>query len=244
MWLCACQCGAERAVRQRSLLSGVSTSCGCRERVTVQPLLNGTRFGRLVVVSDDGGPVNDKRLCVCACDCGAEKRVSYRSLKRGATGSCGCLGREIASKRSRKHGLTGTPEYRCWHAMIARCRDPHAAGFEHYGGRGIRVCDQWQSFEGFLADMGPRPTLNHSIDRIDGTRGYEPGNCRWATTSEQARNRNNNVVIEFRGQSRTLVEWCEELGLREPTIRSRRRRGERDPELLFGPPRKACASNG
>lgn len=87
------------------------------------------------------------------------------------------------------HGMTKTPEYRAWASMRQRCANPKSARYDNYGGRGISVCDRWQSFEAFFADMGPRPTSEHSIDRIDNDGNYEPGNCHWATRSEQQQNK-------------------------------------------------------
>jgi len=120
-----------------------------------------------------------------------------------------------------KHGLSKTIEYRTWYAMLQRCRNPRNPAFGRYGGRGITVCDRWQLFENFYADTGPRPTLRHSIDRIDNDGNYEPGNCRWATTHEQARNRSDNYLIEWRGETRCLSEWCEIVGLTYSTVKGR-----------------------
>lgn len=97
--------------------------------------------------------------------------------------------RELISERNRKHGGRGMREYNAWQAMIQRCRNANHQAFKNYGGRGILVCDRWQrSFENFIADVGPRPSASHSLDRIDNERGYEPSNCRWATKSEQSKN--------------------------------------------------------
>jgi hypothetical protein len=108
------------------------------------------------------------------------------------------------------HGMTDSPTYVSWATMIDRCRNPHRENFKHYGGRGIKVCARWaSSFQLFLADMGERPSLLHSIDRRDPDGDYEPGNCRWATKKEQANNRRSTV----RYSGRTLGEWAEKTGL-------------------------------
>lgn len=145
----------------------------------------GKRIGRLTVLARTG------RSILVRCDCGAEKIIEWSNLRR--TKSCGCLARESIAERNRAsarhgHAARRSPEYSSWTAMLARCTNPRAPNFAKYGGRGITMCDQWRSFDAFLADMGVRPA-GTSLDRIDGTRGYEPGNCRWATAKEQRANR-------------------------------------------------------
>lgn len=149
--------------------------------------MEGMRFGRIVVIRRNG------RECVCACDCGETFTADRGNVARGRTRSCGCLKREATSERNRisaKHGHAAreSREYRTWTAMIQRCTNPKAPNFADYGGRGITVCDSWRTFAIFYSEMGPRPP-GTSLDRIDGTRGYEPGNCRWATPKEQRANR-------------------------------------------------------
>lgn len=117
-------------------------------------------------------------------------------------------------------------EYSPWSAMIQRCLNPSCRAYPQYGGRGITVCDRWRnSFEDFLADIGPRPGMDYSIDRIDVNGNYEPGNCRWATSKTQNRNRRNNRLIEIDGNSGCSSEWAEKTGLKEATITQRINRG-------------------
>lgn len=126
--------------------------------------------------------------------------------------------------RSYKHGHAAdgrlTRTYCAWVEMRRRCRDPRKKCFPHYGGRGISVCQRWDDFQNFLADMGEVP-VGLSIDRIDNDGNYEPGNCRWTTPSEQARNRRTSNWVEFRGVRRLLSEWDHFLGLSVGTIRHR-----------------------
>lgn len=125
-------------------------------------------------------------------------------------------------KRKCKHGLSYAPEYRAWQMIRLRCLDPKHAAYPNYGGRGIGICDRWLSSpQAFISDMGPRPSPKHEIDRIDNGRGYEPGNCRWATRTENCRNRRSNRMLEFRGETLSLAEWCDRLGLPRDTVRKR-----------------------
>ena len=157
--------------------------------------LIGRRFERLIAIEIVGEQYGSC-LWRVRCDCGAEKIINGRNLRNGQTRSCGCLSREIAATRQKektKHGEASSPspEYVAWISMKTRCYNPKAAKYHLYGGRGITVCARWrESFETFLADMGRRPTAQHSLDRYPDTNGnYEKDNCRWATASEQNSNR-------------------------------------------------------
>jgi hypothetical protein len=122
--------------------------------------------------------------------------------------------------------MSDTTEYRIWRHMLNRCYREADTDYHRWGGRGITVCDRWRySFEMFFADMGERPSPKHSIDRMNNDGNYEPSNCRWATSSEQCRNRSSNVRVEHDGQSRTIIEWSEETGLSYMTIYKRLKRG-------------------
>jgi len=123
------------------------------------------------------------------------------------------------------HGMSSSPEYRAWRTMISRCKNPNASAYKNYGGRGISVCQRWvESFENFLSDMGRRPS-GLSIDRINNDGNYEPGNCRWATRTEQARNSRMAKPLTFRGETMCFSAWAERTGIHWLTLYKRIKRG-------------------
>lgn len=152
--------------------------------------LRGKKFGRLVVVERSHQDNHNKYHWRCNCDCGKETLVVTGQLINGRTKSCGCLHKEVVSKTFTTHGLSKIPEFDVWAALIQRCTNKNNKKYSDYGGRGITVCDRWiNSFEAFYHDMGPRPSPDLSIDRMDNDRGYYPENCKWATDKEQAMNK-------------------------------------------------------
>lgn len=161
---------------------------------------------------------------VCRCDCGTVKEIDGGCLRRGTTRSCGCLFRETTAAITKKYspGFDYESEYNIWMSIKRRCLNPKATNFHNYGGRGITVCARWlQSFQTFLDDMGPRPSRRHCIERKNNGGNYEPGNCRWATYTEQNRNRRNNHLLTFRGETRTIAGWAEATGISRSTIQCR-----------------------
>jgi hypothetical protein len=195
--------------------------------------MSGQRYGRLVAVEYADSDKDGNARWRCRCDCGGETISTRKNLKSGSSASCGCLRDERALAATTKHGMTKSPEYVAWKGMKVRCYRKSEPSYHRYGGRGITVCRRWREGEGslsgfecFFADMGSRPSPEHSVDRYPDKDGnYEPRNCRWATPIDQGNNAGHNVVVEFRGRSQTLSQWARELGFPRHLPSQRLRRG-------------------
>lgn len=235
-WQCACDCGGTTTVRGAALRNGNTKSCGCSRRAPSPdggaPRLHartqdetGQQFGRLTVTAFAGylKQPNGKSEAAwqCSCSCGTTVTVRAAKLRNGHTTSCGCYTRELTTLRNNVHGLSGHPLYGAWGQMITRCTNPNDKSYPDYGGRGITVCDRWRnSFEAFLTDMGERPN-GMTLDRIDADGDYKPGNCRWATSAEQQRNKRNSVWLEYAEVRLPLTDWAAALGLNYYTLHRR-----------------------
>lgn len=188
----------------------------------------GRRFGMWTVLALHSRTVRGCKKWLCQCDCGKVKPVHSTSLPNGASRSCGCDRDVKTIIRSTKHGaasrLNKSPEYSSWREMMDRCFNLNEPCYEHYGGRGITVCERWRIAANFLADMPPRP-MHHSIGRIDNNGNYEPGNVRWETDLQQARNKSTNRVIEFQGVTMCMSAWAERYGINQNMLRRRLKRG-------------------
>lgn len=185
--------------------------------------LVGQKFGRLTVLARLENNKHGNRRWACACDCGKASTALSRQLVSGHTASCGCYNRD----RITKHGMHKSTEYGIWAQMIERCHNPKGGDkYDRYGGRGIEVCARWrESFSNFYADMGARPSLEHTIDRQDNNGPYSPDNCKWETWHHQYRNRRQTVWIEFKGEKLCQKDWCSRYALDEATFTARLKRG-------------------
>lgn len=181
---------------------------------------NGVRMPAFVETTRVNG--RSQRIGRYVCSCGREFEAAEHSVKSGKTKSCGCLKASLVSRAVTSHSESRpkTPEYAAWAEMKSRCNNPRHTSYPRYGGAGVAVCPEWSdSYETFLAHVGRKPSPEHSLDRFPNQAGnYEPGNVRWATNQEQARNRRSNRQIEFGGRTQCLQAWAEELGIKQSTL--------------------------
>lgn len=176
--------------------------------------LIGQTFGSLTVV----GPSPQRGRWECACICGRRWHVIKGNLVICSSKRCTCWQRQLATKRMTSHGLNKTPEHRAWTGIRNRCANPQNASYARYGARGITYDPRWNDFDRFLSDMGPKPSLSHSVERRDNDGPYSPENCFWATQVEQANNRRNNHFVEFDGIKQTVAQWARKIGIEHDTL--------------------------
>ena len=217
MWDVKCTCGTDCVVSSSSLKNGGTKSCGCLQKDSSKAKIidiTGRVFGRLTILSKVERPLEVKSTStywLTTCLCGVVSVKSYSSLIRGHTKSCGCLAVETSKVTNTKHGVfigknAGDTSiditYKSWKAMRYRCISPKSKSYDRYGGRGIKICEEWSDYSKFLEDMGNRPSITHSIDRINNDGDYCPENCRWATPKEQYGNktyRTKGVTVKIDG---------------------------------------------
>lgn len=213
----------------------------CRTKYNPRP---GEIHGEWTVVSEPfvqvtGSQFRRRRFVQCRCTCGAVCDIIVSVLGRGESKKC----RSCNGKRTAKHGHwrdgKASPEHMVWAGMLNRCHCPSAGPYAYYGARGISVCERWRnSFEEFLADLGPRPSPLHSLDRIDVDGDYTPENCRWALPAEQARNKRTTLYIECFGERLPVATWAERTGLPVVRLRERLHAGWSPERILMTPIRK------
>lgn len=187
------------------------------------PVAAGQRFGRLTTVCDVGRSSDGHRTWKCVCDCGNECVRQTNNLRTKSLASCGCANRDLHII----HGMKSSKTYISWQAAKRRCHAESDKDFHRYGAKGIQMCDEWRdSFEAFYSHMGEKPT-GMSLDRFPDINGnYEPGNCRWATFSDQNKNRKVSVHIEWRGKKQHLSVVASDLGITYGAAFMRLKRGK------------------
>lgn len=189
--------------------------------------LTGMKFGRLTVIKrgeDRVSPSGRHRVTWdCMCDCGNTLSVHTDNLTRGKSNSCGCIRKEMMSKRQRTHGDTDTKLYGIWSAIKARCYNENTIAYKDYGGRGIKMCEEWRNdytaFKDWACENGYKNGL--SIDRENNILGYCPENCRWVDASVQANNRRSNRVYTIGSETHNLTEWANKMGINPKTVFTR-----------------------
>lgn len=198
----------------------------------------GKRFGKLVVVSEGTKRKGDRQSrWICQCDCGNTTHpINGYDLRNGHTQSCGCLHKETMSKNKTTHGKSKTKAYNIHQGIKARCFNPKERFYGSYGGRGITVCDEWkddfQAFYDYVSKLPHFDEEGYSLDRMNNNGNYEPGNVRWATSSEQGNNKRNCHKIEFNGKTHSITEWSKQTGIKRETIYYRLKHGWTNEKIL------------
>jgi hypothetical protein len=199
-------------------------------------LINET-FGRWTVIERAENTAQGQTRWLCRCECGNQKVVTRTVLTSGKSSSCGCLKRETTIARNTKHGHATegiSPTYHTWSGMTNRCNNPSHRSYKDYGGKGIRVCENWATFEGFLADMGEKPE-GMSLEREKNEKSYCKENCVWANAKTQARNKTTTKLLSYQGQTKSVAEWAQLLQVPYSTISYRVQQGWSDEDALGTP---------
>lgn len=230
-WLCKCDCNKEKVIYEHNLTRGLTKSCGCifREYLEAKKAravhgMIGRTFGKLTILRQAERTRGHDSRWLCKCSCGKEKEFLRDVLLKGKRDSCGCskitkINPKITHGESNK-----SVEYRIWSNIKTRCTNSKNEAFPNYGGRGIKMCDRWLSYENFLQDVGRRPASNLTLERIDNDGDYTPENCCWATRKVQANNTRRNARYAYNDKSHTISEWAEILGMSYSTLYDRVKR--------------------
>lgn len=218
---CVCECGTRKIVLGQNIRNGKSKSCGCEKHKQAHNFIDrtGQKYNRLTCLR------YEKRkgyiYWECQCDCGNITWVRSENLTSGAVKSCGCAGDHV----NRIHGKSHTRLHNIWSRLFYRCYNPKCAHYYCYGGRGIKVCEEWHGTEGFMEfqkwAMNNGYADNLSIDRIDVNGNYEPSNCRWADQTTQMNNTRANHYITYEGETHTITEWARIKGMKVTTLSQR-----------------------
>lgn len=238
-WSCKCDCGNIISVTYSNLSTGNTTKCN-NPIHRIQDL-TGNKYGMLTVIKF-AYTKNKKSYWLCKCDCGNEKVIrqdSFKNNREHKTLSCGCFNKKQKSE-AKTHGMSNTKLYHVWAGMKDRCFNKNNSHFKDYGGRGIKVCDEWtQNFENFYnwsKDNGYEEGL--SIDRIDNNKGYSPENCRWANQEVQCSNVRRNRRYTYNNKTLTITEWAKETGINRATLNARLNKGMSIEDAICTPIKK------
>lgn len=212
LWLCKCDCGNEVLRTSAHLKQNYNSTCGKCNLINDLEYI-GKKFGYWTIIEPAKGK-DRKKSYLCECKCGTRKVVHLDTMKLGKSKSCGCFHKEKLIEDKTTHGKTGQRIARIYYNMMSRCYDEKNKRFSDYGGRGVRVCDEWRNnscaFIEWATQNGYSDDL--SIDRIDNNGDYSPNNCRFITTKEQSNNRRNSILLTFFGNTKTMKEWCDCIG--------------------------------
>lgn len=236
MWTCQCGCGEIVTTRAETLMNGKSKSCGClKHEIRPRNNLVGMSFGRLKVIGLAGRNDSRKLVYSCVCNCGNTIEVVGSALRNGHTKSCGCYRKDAVREQKTIHGLSQHKLRSVWRNMLARCENSKAEGYKNYGGRGISVCEEWHDlkiFSEWAFASGYHDGL--TIDRKDVNGDYEPSNCCWVTMKVQCNNKRNNHYIKAYGETKTLAQWAETIGISSSLILYRLNKGLTMEQILMG----------
>ncbi|MET3700168.1 hypothetical protein SAMN05877753_1233 [Bacillus oleivorans] len=187
--------------------------------------ISGQKFGMLTAIKRVGKSAGRVSIWLCKCDCGNEYETIISRLRNGTTTSCGC-------KKRVDNPVSNERLFRIWQSMRQRCNNPNANYYELYGGRGIKICPDWDKYKAFKEWALNNGYEEHlTIDRINNNEGYKPNNCRWVTMKEQQSNKNNNVFVKYNGEKITLAELSRRTGLSLPMLHRRHKAGYRGEKL-------------
>lgn len=187
-------------------------------------------FGKLKIIERAGTAKDGQKVYLCECECGNKSKVLAGNLKRGNTKSCGCMVKKTSSLRmknlNKTHGQTKTKLWKTWKGIVERTTKAYSSHFFRYGAKGIGIYGDWLKFEAFAEYIGDPPSPSHTIDRIDNSKGYFPGNIRWATMKDQASNRSTNVHVMIDGEVMILSDAAKKLGISRATASRWKRIGK------------------
>lgn len=236
-YLCKCDCGKDKITLYGDMVNGSVRSCGCLLKKYSDIDFVGQKFGRLTVLSE-GRDGKNEQIFNCICDCGNYISSIKHNVIKGNTLSCGCLHKDKCRELLTTHNKSNTNLYRRYLKIKDRCYNNKCKAYKNYGGRGIKMCEEWSnnflSFYDWAINNGYEQNL--TIERIDVNGDYCPENCKWITLAEQCKNKRSNIVITFNNKTQILADWARELNLNPETIRNRMKKyGNDNLELILKP---------